>query len=126
LGVMERHGRVFPLFHVLADVGEFAEAEVLRSEANQPLTVDGFALRRDGKTRILLANFSASRQEVEVAGLEGEARLHRLDEQSVVLATHDPEAFRAQTGAPIKAVHEGFRLELAPFAVARIDMVTTL
>ena len=137
LGVMERTdlpstfdqfpssaGEVFPLFHTLADVGEFAGAEVLRATSSDPLTVDGLALRRDGKTRLLLANFTPVAQSVDLSGIRGRMRVRALDEYSAAEAMADPEAFRARGGEAVSLVNEGLRLELAPFALARIDLMS--
>jgi len=38
-------GGVFPLYHVLADVGEFAGGEVIPSESSEPLRVEGLVLQ---------------------------------------------------------------------------------
>jgi hypothetical protein len=37
---------VFPMFHVLADTGEFRDGEVLRTQTDDALRVDGLALRQ--------------------------------------------------------------------------------
>ena len=39
-------GAVFPVYHVLADIGEFAGGEVLAGRPSDALAVDGIALRR--------------------------------------------------------------------------------
>ncbi|MEO8392737.1 MAG: hypothetical protein ABI700_07075, partial [Chloroflexota bacterium] len=136
LGVMEREnppthsalfpaspGEVFPLFHILADTGEFRGGEVLRTQTTNALAIDGLALRSREKTCILLANFTPTRQEVDLRGMQGAFNLRRLDEYNVTEAMRTPEAFRAQTAEPITIGNEGLRLELAPFALARLDLV---
>src|SRR5262249_316655 len=55
-------GAVFPLYHVLADVGEFAGGHVLPSVSGEPLCFDGLALRQGGRTRLLLASFRPETQ----------------------------------------------------------------
>ena len=50
-------GAVFPLYHILADVGEFAGGEVLVSKSSDPLKVEGIALRKNGETRIAACEF---------------------------------------------------------------------
>src|SRR5439155_21209637 len=77
-------GGVFPVFHVLADVGELgpgAEAQVLHS--SDPLGVDGFILRAGGRARLLLANFSPRIQYVRIVKPElGRAvRVRRLNDR---------------------------------------------
>ena len=134
LGVMERAagaplpeqfpsipGAVFPLYHVLAAAGEFAGGEVVVSRANEPLQVDGLVLRRDGRTRVLLANFTPEHRRITVAGLAGAARVKRLDATTAAAAMTDPEAFRAAPGEVRAANPAGLVLDLPPFAVAQID-----
>lgn len=135
LGVMEQEnpltrsaqfpakaGEVFPLFHVLADVGEWRDAEIVRTNSNGPLSADLFVLRRGNSLRILVANFRDSAQAVELQGVQGEGTLRRLDERTMAQAADEPEAFRAQTGEHRKFPRDGLLLELAPFAVIRLDL----
>lgn len=130
-GVMEREsgspepfpsiaGGVLPLYHVLADVGEFAgaDARVLPTTSSDPLTIDGLALVKGGRTRVLLANFSAERQTVAVPDLPAEARVKYLDERNVRAAMQNPAAFRADAG---ESTQINGSIELMPFGIARID-----
>jgi len=56
-GVMpEVADRRYPLYQVLADVGEFAGGEVLAADGNDPLGACALALRKDGRLRLLVAN----------------------------------------------------------------------
>jgi hypothetical protein len=49
-------GSVFPLTHVLANVGEFAGGEVIPTTSGDISKEDGLALHKDEGTRVLLAN----------------------------------------------------------------------
>ena len=111
----------FPLYHVLADIGEFAGGEVLPVRSGAPLRVDGLALRRGGRRRVLLANLGPRPARVAIHGLRGPLRLRLLDEATARAAMEDPEAFRAVAGASAEAGAEGYELHLPPYAVARID-----
>ncbi len=113
---------VFPLFHVLADVGEFADAEVLRAWSSDPLTIDGLALRLGERVRVLLANFTSAVQHIDLRGLHGEVTVRRLNEHNAELATQSPEIFRTQAGERFALEHDHLQLELAPYAVAKLDM----
>jgi hypothetical protein len=123
LGVMAAAGGVFPLYHVLADVGEFAGGQVIPSASSDTLKVDGLALRRGGRTRIILANVTAEPQQVTVQGLSGPVSVRLLDETTAGAAMQDPAAFRAQAGNLRQTVAGVFTLDLLPCAVARIDDV---
>jgi hypothetical protein len=136
-GVMEREagspgprfpslpGAVFPLYHVLADVGEFAGGEVVRGESSDPLVVEGLVLRKGAATRILLANMTNEPQQVRVELPPGRATLRLLDERIALRAMEHPEAFRAERGEPVSIEGGVFTLDLLPYAVARLDSTTS-
>ena len=114
-------GAVFPLYHVLADVGEFAGGEILPSVSSDPLRLDGLVVRREDRTRIIVANLNPDPQQVIVANLEKRVQVRRLDETNVVEAMQDPEAFRSRNGTETATIDRTLRLDLLPYACARID-----
>lgn len=115
------HDEVFPLYHVLADVGEFG-GEVVVSESSDALAFDGLVLRKGDRTRILLANYTRQPQTITVPGIHGVVTVKRLDETHVGQATRSPEAFRQTAGQIIEAGPEGLGITLLPYAVARVDV----
>jgi hypothetical protein len=114
-------GAVFPLFHVLADVGAFAGGEVIPSLSSAPLAVMGLALAHDGARRVLLANLTPEPQAVRLALGAAQARVRLLDETTAATAARDPEAFHADPGAPLAAENGVLALALRPYAVVRVD-----
>ena len=114
-------GAVFPLYHVFADVGEFAGGEVLVSKSSDPLKVECVALRKNGRTRILLANLTPHSQQVKVQNLAGTVRVRCLDETNAQTAMASPEAFRAETGELVQIAEGSLELSLLPYAIAQID-----
>jgi hypothetical protein len=114
-------GSVFPLYHVLADAGEFAGAEVIRSTSSDPLKVAGLTLRKDSATRVLLANLGAIPQQVAVHGLGVRAQVRVLDETNAEAAMREPETFRAQLGEEQNTADGTLELMLRPYAILRID-----
>ena len=114
-------GAVFPLYHVLADVGEFAGGEAVAAKSSDTLKVDGMAIRKDGKTRVLLANLSAEPQQVTVRDLAASVRVRHLNETNVQDAMRTPEAFRAEAGELLQTAGGTLELNLLPYAIARID-----
>jgi hypothetical protein len=116
-------GGVFPMYHVLADVGEFAGGEVLPTRPSNSLKVDGLAVRKDGRTRVLLANLSPEPQHVTVTNLSQHVRVRHLDETNAEDAMRAPEEFRAQAGELRETTSGALELSLPPYAVARIDSV---
>jgi len=116
-------GGVFPLWHMLAAVGEFAGGEMVLSSSAEPLAVECMLLRKPGRVRALVANLTAHEQVVRMpVGLfRRGARLWSLDETSAEAAIAAPEAFQSSPGRPLKPEGPWLRLTLLPYAVIRID-----
>ena len=134
-GVMEREagphhpafpsvpGGVFPLYHVLADIGEHASGEVLEAISSDPLRVVGLALRGVERTRVMVANLTDEPQAVRIALPAHRARsLVRLNAVGVDIAARDPERFRASAGAPVETTDGAVRLDMGPYEYARLDL----
>lgn len=113
-----RPGEVFPLYHVLADLAELRDAELVAVESSNALAVEALALRDDAGLHLLLANLTPEPREVSLALPDGgEARIRRLNDTSVAAAMATPQDFR-RSGAPLTQP----TVTLAPFEVARIDV----
>jgi len=122
-------GSVFPLYHVLADAGEWRDATLLPAESSDPLKVQALALARSGGTRILLANLGEERRRVSVSGIgraraagaEGAVRVRFLDERTAETAMTDPGRWRKEPMQRIGLSNAQVTVELLPYAVACID-----
>jgi hypothetical protein len=115
-------GSVFPVYHILADVGEFVDGKVIPTTSSNVLKVDGLAMRKDDTTRLILANLSPERQQVTVRGLNQRVRVRQLNETNAEEAMRSPEAFRAEEGETLQLSRGTLQLSLLPYAVARIDL----
>lgn len=111
-------GEVFPLYHVLADVGEFAGGEVLPVTPRFSGGVAALGVRKGGETAVWLANLTAESKRIRLTGLSGPGRLRRLDETNVLAAVMEPEVFRHGAGQPFTADEVPFALPA--FALARV------
>jgi hypothetical protein len=120
-------GRVFPMSHIFADIGEFAGGEVIRSTSSRPLAVDGLVLEKNGRRRTLLANLTAEPQTVQVEGLTGPGgapvQVRVLDETNAIQAMQEPEAYRVAGGGTVMTQAGGLAVALPPYAIVRIDAV---
>lgn len=116
-------GGVFPLYHLLADVGEFAGGEVIQSTSSEPLQVDGLVLQKDGRTRILIANLTAQEQQVFLHPVPQKATVRYLDETNAEAAMRAPAEFRAAASEVIASTEHQLALTLRPFALACLDLV---
>lgn len=121
-------GQVFPLYHVLADVAEFAGGEVVSCVSSESLRVEALLLKKGARRRLILANLSDETRIVAVdpALLEGAACLRstRLNAQTAAEALRSPVEFRRRAGEIIPRVANQ-RFELAPFELHRIDLEPT-
>jgi hypothetical protein len=114
---------VFPIYHVLADIGEFSGRQVYPTHSSHPLQTEGLTLFDDRKRRrILVANLIGEAQEVKIKTGTCRARVRCLDESNAEQAMHDPEAFRAKAGEMKDSVSSKIELKLLPYAIARIDI----
>lgn len=107
---------VFPMYHFFADLAEFAGGESLASVSARPLAVNALVLRKEGRTAVLMANLTDSKQAVRLAGtlaLPKQARM--LDATTADLAMRDPDAFRERC-TDCKG-----DIELPPFAYCRFS-----
>jgi hypothetical protein len=114
-------GMVFPLFHVLADVQEFAGATVVRTCSNEPLRANAVSLVKRGSLRLLCANFTGTTESVTVQGIKGSVRLRPLNETNAHLAMFSPEDYRAQTDEAVVSPNGELRFELPPYGLMRVD-----
>ena len=117
-----RPGTAYPLYHVLADLGEWKGAETVEARSSDPLAVEALAARHGGALHLLVANLTPQARTCELAPLaDGPVALRVLDEESYPAATEDPERFRREREEGEVA---GGRLaiKLLPFAVARVDV----
>lgn len=115
-------GAVFPLYHVLADVGAFAGGEVIRTVSSHPLQIEGLAMHKDGKTRVIIANLSAEPQQITVQNLSEQVWIRCLDETSAEKAMLAPEVYRRAQDEKQQTSNDGMlTLNLLPYAIARFD-----
>lgn len=113
-------GAVFPLYHVLADLGEFAGGEVLRLTVEPSAGVAALAVRKRGQTGLWLANLNPEPRQVRLLGVSGPVTVRRLDETNVLAAMTEPESFRRTAGQPFHPDAAG--LDLAGFSLVRLGV----
>lgn len=120
-------GSVFPLYHVLADAGEFARGQVVPLRSRDPLRADGLALADGKHRRVLLANLAGEPQTLALrlpSMSAGAIRLRRLNEHNAATAARSPEAYRSTPPESLAPVGRELRLALLPCEIARLDFET--
>jgi hypothetical protein len=117
-------GSVYPLYHVLADLGDFRDGEIAFCESSDPLAIQGLFLEKDDRTSLLIAFYSPETQSVRIENLGAKQVIVRsLNEKSAEEAMRNPEAFRARRGRVENIVGRSFELRLLPFSTLRIDLI---
>ena len=113
--------QVFPVYHVLADLGEWNGGRLVECASNAPLRVNGLAVRHGDMLHVLVANMTGAAKQVDVGPLEtSKVALRELDDAHAWESMFEPEHFRASRREA--EVHAGsLQLTLAPYAVVRID-----
>ncbi|MDG2127712.1 MAG: hypothetical protein P8K08_06935 [Fuerstiella sp.] len=66
-----RPGKLFPVYHLLRDVGGFKGGSVYNVDTSDNLSAVGLALYKDGRLRVLLGNLTGEAQTVTLRGLTG-------------------------------------------------------
>jgi hypothetical protein len=111
-------GAVFPLYHALADIAEFAGGEMIDVQSGDALKVEAMLLECGERQCLLLANLTPETQTATVDGIDQASKLRRLYGQSVEGAMCEPESFRRRFDLSSFSL-EG--IELSPFEIVRLD-----
>ena len=116
-------GSVFPVYHLLADLGEFSGKQIYPTHSSHPLLVEALTLfEAPAHRRILIANLTTHIQEVRIATGDCRGRVRYLDETNAEEAMRNPERFRAQGGAAVESISGKIELRLLPCSLGRIDL----
>ena len=112
---------VFPLYHVFADIGEFTDGEIIATSSSNPLKINGLAINKQGRIRIILANLISEIQQLTVKNLGSSVNIRHLNESNIEKAMKSPETFRAQNFKKHGTANGSLKLELLPYAIVCID-----
>jgi hypothetical protein len=116
-------GMIYPVYWVFAFLADAKGATVLRLNSARPLLVAGLAFRKNRRLGLLVANLQPRTQAVCLGPLpDGKASLRRLNQDSMAIATSDPDAFLALAG-PLD-IYEGEAVHvLEPYETAFLEIL---
>lgn len=114
-------GQVYPVYHVLADMREFAGGKALRAHTARPLRASVLALAQGPRRRLMIASHAANRQQVRIQGLPATLSAKYLDETTADSALFTPEEYRKGGWQPVLTGGNTTILEIKPFAIATLD-----
>lgn len=109
-------GAVFPLYHVLADIGEFGRGRALPTQTGDPRNIASLLLQSGTRRRLLLGNLGSTPRRVSLTNFDGIVLARLLDRANSLNAMNSPESFRARR-IPFSADE----LELPSHAVVTLD-----
>ena len=113
----DQDARVYPAYHVLRGMAEAAGRTRLATTLSDASAVQAVAWRGDGEVVVWLANLTAAPQIVTIEAPPGRrGRIARLDQESFVAATADPDAL-----ALLASEGELGTIELGAYAVLRLQ-----
>ncbi len=95
--------QLFPVYHLLREIGEFAGGNVLQIDSSDTLAAVGIALHKPGRMRVLVGNLIGEPQTIALRGLSGKSMTIQLLGANEIHATFE------------------LRINLPPYGIARID-----
>lgn len=115
-------GAVFPIYHVLAAMADYQR--VCPTHSTHPLQLEGLTLLdAQNRRRILVVNLLPEEQEIKIKTGTCEARVLRLNAATAEEAMRAPGKFREQIGEAMNSVSGKIELNLAPYELARVDLI---
>jgi D-apionolactonase len=114
---------VYPVYHVLAAAAEFAGGEALPTRSTNPSRIEGVALRRGERIRLLLTNFSREGQIVSVHA-DSDCRWSHsrsLDETNCREAMENPLHWRNRTPNKLPRAIGPVDVTVPPLSVVMLD-----
>ena len=114
-----RMGAVYPIYHVLNMVGEFAGGRVQQVVSSDPASIVGLALKDAGRRRLLVANLSDRPQKIMIEGFDNEVSIFRLGVGDPASPNSAESLEWHRLSTDLAALNS--RLDLPPYGIARLD-----
>ena len=111
-------GMVFPVFHIFKFILANKGFQVMKSQSSQPLFVDSIILINGLNIKVVLVNFTASHQIVEISGCQGDLDVKSLGIDSFALAASNSLWLNSVTSEKFNLRNN---LSLSPFSISFID-----
>ena len=116
-------GEVYPVYHVLADLGDRARFAPVRCSVSRDRDVVALAMQAPTGSRLLIANLTPRVVATRIEGLpKGTAEWRSLDDATPITSTSGALDGRIRHRAPV--ADGSLTLELLPFAYVRVDVAT--
>ncbi len=113
-------GGVYPVYHLLADLGEMKSGRLVATRSSRPLQVESLMIENDAGRMLLLSNLTPHVQPVRLTDLPTTVQVRRLNETTVVEAMASPMLFRQRLPQTYSTESGSFNIELMPLEAVRI------
>jgi len=115
-------GMVFPVYHVLADVADFKDKDLITCNSSDPLKIQALAVQSGEGIHMLIANVTDEPQECAIAPVgASHALIRTLDASQAPQAMTHAEEFRSGAVLEIAVGDSALVLTLQPYSTLRID-----
>ena len=111
----------FPMFHILAYISQFADAEIMTSISSNPLKVDSLVIKDKNRLQIILVNLNNSPESVCIPELKKSSRILFLDENSFDDAVKNSDWLTVSNWEKIRPSNLGLKIRLKPYSSVFIN-----
>jgi len=113
-------GMIYPMFFVFQQALKFSHA--IPTQSSDRLTCDGWMVEEGDRQLLLLANYTADDQTVEVETVKQRATYKVLDASNFERAVLDPAFLDNLSAVKLPVANHQFALTLSPYAVAFVTL----
>ena len=118
-------GMIYPVYYVFEFLAKAKGAKILETRLNRPLLLGGLAFEKDNRLGLLVSNLQPTTQEVQLLYLPaGDARLRRLNEDTMEIAASNPDAFWGRSES-VHIHHGKTAWRLMPYETVFMEMEIT-
>jgi len=112
----------FPMFHVLAFIAQFTDAEIIKSDSSNPLRVDSLAINDKNGLYFILVNLTHEITSVNISGFLRSAKILCLDGNSLDDAIKNSDWLSVSNWEEVLSSPEGLEVSLNPYGCAFIKV----
>ncbi len=114
---------LFPMFHVLAFIAQFKDAEIIKSISSNPLRADSLVIKDKNNLQIILFNFTHLPESVYLFGLKQSTEILHLDETSFGNAIKNSEWLTDSNWEELNPSPEGLEITIKPYGCVFIKTI---
>ncbi|MFL2509978.1 MAG: hypothetical protein ACJ0RE_02235 [Alphaproteobacteria bacterium] len=95
--------------------------KIIETSSSNALKINGLAINKEGRIRVILANLVSEIQQLTVKNLSSSVNIRHLNESNIEEAMKSPEIYRVQNFKKHVTDNGSLKLKLLPYAIVCID-----